>query len=289
MITGLRKYIIRDERGFNMVELFIAMAIGIIALAGSIKIFTTQQSLLKDENDSTKVRAKGRYAMTVMAREVRMAGFGLPKFQALDETAMGTFPSPAIVDSISFRTNKDANNVLARAYADPAGGFITNTSSAVSVFALESGTSFNSGDKIIIFNPSKVTSGQFHEATVGSSVSSGATSISYSPALPTTKEITFSPNANLVMVNRFIPYTLALNGNQIIKTIDGVNTVLVNNVAATASDGLKFHLLQKDGITEATAYGEVEIIRIVLNMIDPKNTDAAIEFTTDVQLRNSDS
>jgi len=289
MIIAIRKYLTEDSRGITLIELIIAMTIAIITLAGTIKIFTKQQSVMIDENDNTKVRAKGRQAIKVIAREVRMAGFGLPKHQALDLSLMpGTFPSPPIVDSISFRTNKDENNVLARAYADPAGGFITDSNTSVQVIALESGTTFNNGDKIVLFNPSKISAGQFHEATVSSSAGAGATAISFSPSLATGKEITFSASAQLVMVNRYIPYTIGLSGNQIIKTINGVATILVNDVAATASDGLKFHLLKNDG-TQATAYNEVGVIRIVLNMIDPKNTDAAIEFTTDVQLRNSAS
>jgi hypothetical protein len=88
------------------------------------------------------------------------------------------------------------------------------------------------------------------------------------------------------MVNRYIDYTIALSGNQIIKSVKGIPTILVDNVAVTGSDGLKFHLLQDNGAA-ATGYNNVGVIRIVLNMIDPKNPEAAIEFTTDVQLRNS--
>jgi Tfp pilus assembly protein PilW len=294
MIIAIRKHILNDSRGLSLVELMIAMVIAIIALAGTIKIFTTQQSLLEDENDGTKVRAKGRQAIKIIAREVRMAGFGLPKFQALDQTLMGAFPSPAVVDSISFRTNKDESNQLSRAYADPAGGIITDANTSVQVFALESGTSFSANDKIVIFNPSKVGSGcditspscQVHEATVSGNVSSPATSIGFSPPLLSTKKIEFSANANLVMVNRYIDYTIALSGNQIIKSVKGIPTILVDNVAVTGSDGLKFHLLQDNGAA-ATDYNNVGVIRIVLNMIDPTNPEAAIEFTTDVQLRNS--
>ncbi len=73
----IKKYI-KNQSGFTLVEMMIASVIALIVIGGSIYVFTTQQSLLKDQNDNTKVRAKGRLAIKILAREVRMAGFGVP-------------------------------------------------------------------------------------------------------------------------------------------------------------------------------------------------------------------
>jgi len=289
MIIGLRKYIIRDERGFNMVELFIAMVIGIIALAGTIKIFTTQQSLLKDENDSTKVRAKGRQAMTVLAREVRMAGYGLPEGEGII--------TPMNANEINFRSNLDYGGTHATAFVDSTSGPYTTSVTSLSIVA--PGTPFNDGDHIVVFNPND-TDVLPHYTSANGAVAATATTISFDDATNVTplssggenQVYTFSAFANVVMISRYSDYNIKLVGNQIIKTIDSnvdtapITIVLVDNVAVAGSDGLKFEYLDSDGAS-TTDSKEVRQVAITLNMLDPKNPDAAIEFKTDVQIRNS--
>jgi len=285
MIIAIRKYLTEDSRGITLVELIIAMTIAIITLAGTIKIFTKQQSVLIDENDTTKVRAKGRHAMTILAREVRMAGYGLPPLQFItgykgpaDATWTAVDPTdataalPATAKAIRFRLNLD--NV--RTTMNPATTVATN---ATTIPVINS-AGFNNGDNIVIYNPN---GGERDYATVSGTT---GTSISFSPQ--TSNEYSFGEFAKIVTINKWVEFAIELDdaNRRITRTGPGGTVILVDNVNLAASQGLVFEFLDATGAQAATL-GAVDRISIVLNMIDPKNADATIELKSEVQIRNS--
>ena len=99
----MRPAYINNEKGLSLTELLAGALIMLIVLAGTTNVLITHQSILQDENDNSKVRAKGRLAIKLISKEVRMAGYGLPPFKAI--TDPNTDPLPATVSSLSFMTN----------------------------------------------------------------------------------------------------------------------------------------------------------------------------------------
>jgi len=287
MIAGIRKCLINDARGITLVELLTALVIGIIALAGTIKIFTTQQGLLIDENDGTKVRAKGRQAIKILAREVRMAGFGLPEYQGIDPS-MNPLPAPAITNSISYRTNRNFDGQKAARFLDASAGTAASGSSFVTLLAEPSaaGAVFADQDKIVIYNPNQLDEVPAHYTLVNGAVSNTSTVLNFADPLP--GDLEFTPLAKVILANRYSDYTINMAGDQIMKTVDGNTIPLVNNVNAGLNGGLRFHFRNGLG-ADAASTTEVETVTITLAMADPKNADAAIEFKTDVKMRNSDT
>ena len=87
-----------------------------------------------------------------------------------------------------------------------------------------------------------------------------------------------SSSANLITINKFNEWVIQLVGDEIHKTIDGATTILIDDISPTAG-GLQFNY---SGIDEAVT----SKIQISLNLVDPNNPDASIEFHTDVALRN---
>ena len=136
--------LISNERGFSVIELMVAGVLGVLVLGVAIYVFSQQEEVLKTENASTNIRAKGRHAIKVLAQEMKEIGFGLPPNEGLiapDPVANGS--------TITYRSNL----FDVRASTPPSassGGSVTDTTITV----VDSGTTFSDGDKIIIYNPS---------------------------------------------------------------------------------------------------------------------------------------
>jgi type IV pilus assembly protein PilW len=63
------------EQGFTLVELLIAMALGLIVLASLSSAFVSQQKTYSVEEQNTEMIQTARGAMSVISREVKMVGY----------------------------------------------------------------------------------------------------------------------------------------------------------------------------------------------------------------------
>ncbi len=246
--------------GVVLTELMVASVVGLIALGGAVAVFTGQQDRLQNENDGTKVRAKGRHAIKILAREIRMAGYGLPPGGAMTDITVD--------NSISFRTNRSADGTEAKTMVT------SNIVAGGSTINVDDGLNFKDGDKIVIYQ-----TGGFDPQKNCTLDGDGSTnSISVTCPGEALKAFDFGFLANLITINKYNDWVIALVGEEIQKTIDGTTTVLIDDISPTA-DGLQFNYF---GIDEAVT----SKIQISLSLVDPKNPDASIQFNTDVALRN---
>jgi type IV pilus assembly protein PilW len=62
-------------RGFTLVELMVAMTIGLIILAGVAQIFTSSRTTYVVQEGLARVQENGRFAMEFIAQDLRMAGY----------------------------------------------------------------------------------------------------------------------------------------------------------------------------------------------------------------------
>jgi Tfp pilus assembly protein PilW len=251
---------IKNDRGLGMVETLVATVIGLIIMAATIIMFTRNQSTLQDENDAANIQAKGRLAVDKIEEEIRMAGFGLPPLQGL--TAINA-------NSISFRSNlNDVRTTTPPCTACPGtiAGSIGDTTLTV---VDESG--FANGDKIVIYDPN------FNQWELNTLTGTSGGTLNLGSAL--TNDYVYGINTSLVTVNRYNDITIALSGTNIARTVDGTTTNLMSDVDATT--GLVFNYF---GLTDPA---EVQRLAFTLNLIDPDNASATVEFKTDLSLRNS--
>ncbi|MFQ6023931.1 MAG: PilW family protein [Acidiferrobacterales bacterium] len=63
-------------RGFTLVELMVAITIGLIILAAVAQIFASSRATYSLEEDLARVQENGRFALEFVAQDVRMAGYG---------------------------------------------------------------------------------------------------------------------------------------------------------------------------------------------------------------------
>jgi prepilin-type N-terminal cleavage/methylation domain-containing protein len=66
------------ESGFTLVELLIAMTIGLIILAALSSTFLMQRKIYDVQEQIVEMVQNARAAMDIMTREIRMAGYGAP-------------------------------------------------------------------------------------------------------------------------------------------------------------------------------------------------------------------
>ncbi len=67
----------RGERGFTLVELMIAMAVGLIILAAMYGVFVMQNKSAKIQEQVAEMQQNVRAGMDIMIRDIRMAGYDL--------------------------------------------------------------------------------------------------------------------------------------------------------------------------------------------------------------------
>ena len=63
------------EKGFSLVEFIVAMAVGLILMAGIVKIFQSNRATFKLQSEGEKVHNGGRFLITFLRTDLQMAGY----------------------------------------------------------------------------------------------------------------------------------------------------------------------------------------------------------------------
>ncbi|MDX1556881.1 MAG: prepilin-type N-terminal cleavage/methylation domain-containing protein, partial [Xanthomonadales bacterium] len=66
---------LKNIRGFTLVEIMVAVTIGLIVLAAVAQIFATSRATYSLEENLARVQENGRFAMEFLTRDIRMAGY----------------------------------------------------------------------------------------------------------------------------------------------------------------------------------------------------------------------
>lgn len=108
----------RGPSGFSLVELMIAMAVGLVILGATYSLFTIQNKQLGNQDVITEMQQNARMAMEMISRELRMAGYnptGTPLTRCTGTTTATTTCvgiRNAAADAISFTADLNGNGDL---------------------------------------------------------------------------------------------------------------------------------------------------------------------------------
>lgn len=69
----------RFQRGLSLVELMVALAVGMLLIAGFLQIFLSVRSTYATNEASSRVQENGRFALDFLASHARLAGYRDPK------------------------------------------------------------------------------------------------------------------------------------------------------------------------------------------------------------------
>lgn len=80
----MKAHISQRQHGLSLVELMVAMAISLILLAGVLQIFLGSKQSYRVNENMSRIQESGRFAMELMARDIRMAGYqGCPSMETV--------------------------------------------------------------------------------------------------------------------------------------------------------------------------------------------------------------
>ena len=105
MFTG------RNNRGFSLMELLIAMTLGLLMMMVMMKLYSGAKHSYLLQDGLTRVQEDGRIAINLIAKEVRKAGFRKPVW---NDPVVGYSPLTAA----SINGASDANDTLQIMYMD---------------------------------------------------------------------------------------------------------------------------------------------------------------------------
>lgn len=95
----------RAESGFGLLELMLALTIGLMLLAAASQVFTSAHQTWRLQSTAVRMNDEARQALLRMAQDVRMAGmFGCMRLKPgdfLDLAAQPAFARPLVVDTSS--------------------------------------------------------------------------------------------------------------------------------------------------------------------------------------------
>ena len=63
------------QQGFSIIEIMIALVIGMVLLGGAVSIFISNNSVYRLESELSRMQESGRFLIDIMSKEIRMAGF----------------------------------------------------------------------------------------------------------------------------------------------------------------------------------------------------------------------
>lgn len=96
----MRSFILRKESGLSLIEVLVAMVLGIIVTGAVYQTYTVQTKSYIIQDHVSEMQQNARAAMEMIIREVRMAGFQEAGFTVLDANAVVAINSSAGPDAI---------------------------------------------------------------------------------------------------------------------------------------------------------------------------------------------
>ena len=66
--------VLKKQLGLTLVELMVAMLVGLLLMAGILKVFSSNQQTYRVTENLSRVQENGRYAIDILTRSVRKAG-----------------------------------------------------------------------------------------------------------------------------------------------------------------------------------------------------------------------
>lgn len=99
----------KRQQGFSMLELMVAMALGLLISAAAIQLFLANQVSLNFQRGMNDVQANGRFAIDQMVHDVRLAGLGSSATTAPVTSIVFVPADLPGLDSASTAVTSDAN------------------------------------------------------------------------------------------------------------------------------------------------------------------------------------
>lgn len=155
----------RQQRGLTLIELMVAMVLGLVLIGGVISVVITTRQTLRVNENLARMQEGARFSFELMAREIREAGL-VPCGTRLTANVLRTLGSPAV----AWWADTDAG--MLRGFDD------AQDSAAIVAFGAAAGNRVAGTDAIVLLRPAGDEL-SFRQIT---SHNAGATSFQFSSA-----------------------------------------------------------------------------------------------------------
>lgn len=91
------KSLVKQQRGLSLVELLIAMALGLLLTVGALQMMLSSQGLYRTTDSLSRIQESGRFALDFLAKDIRMGGYNVRDGVALYSQTCGSF-TPCTAD-----------------------------------------------------------------------------------------------------------------------------------------------------------------------------------------------
>lgn len=68
-------YLPNNQRGLSLIELLIAMVLGLLLTAGALQMMLTSQSIYRTTDTLSRIQENGRFSLNFITKSIRMAGY----------------------------------------------------------------------------------------------------------------------------------------------------------------------------------------------------------------------
>ncbi|MBW2058346.1 MAG: prepilin-type N-terminal cleavage/methylation domain-containing protein [Deltaproteobacteria bacterium] len=136
--------VLRDgEKGLSLIELMVALVIGAIVIAGVYRTFMAQQRTFVVQEQISEAQQSARAIMDIIARDIRMAGFGMPGWAVA-----------GLTNRITITASSPADFTIVGVFSGPIATLASAASlgqTQITLNTMGQNTTFNKDDNLLIF------------------------------------------------------------------------------------------------------------------------------------------
>lgn len=121
-----------NSKGFTLVEMMVAMVIGLIIIAGIMMIFVSSKQTYRLNTGMTHVHDNGRFAMSYVVSDLRKAGWVDSDIETVDGHSLA-MPFNNLLDNVEVEGGQPSDSLTVRYYGEancigdkPADGIVEN-------------------------------------------------------------------------------------------------------------------------------------------------------------------
>ncbi len=287
---------INNEKGFSLVEMLIAMAIGMMLLATATYTYTKQSEVITKGNKTTEVRGMTRLALDELVTEIRRAGYGMPPGDSnAGRLAQGI--TAATATSVTYRANTE--DIMTTVSVD--------CGDLRWYLFVENNAAFTVGDAVSIYSLRDMTMAEIRTLTLVTNYNGTSTGIcSTAGATINSNYLLWGPtlinlytpiddNAAVVIHNyHTITYTYNSGPGTITVWDDGGSTAVADTTITKANNvtGVTFSYFDANGNAltgfplNATDLGNVRRMNISVTVQNDRDNAFTETYNTDITLRN---
>jgi len=163
----------RGQAGLTLVEMMVAITVGLILLAGVIQIFASNKQTYRIQDATSRLQENGRFAVDMLRRDIRMAGFWGCNSNISNVTSNLNSPGNYVDITLGGISGTDgaagAPDTITLQGAYSSGLNVNSHSQAAASFATSAGNGLKQFEIIVVSDCSKADVSQISNANPGTS------------------------------------------------------------------------------------------------------------------------